>query len=98
MWWKLERSYHVPAIFAGVKFETAVNMKSLRQETLLRVFNEYIGDALHEKLQPSFEAGFKMAFDSNMRGMTVEMYGWSDKFEQFYTDILETVNSKPTAE
>lgn len=29
-WWKLQREYEVPAVFAGIKFETAVNMKSLR--------------------------------------------------------------------
>jgi insulysin len=45
-WWKLDRSFGVPAIYAGLKFDTAVDMKSLQQETLLKVFNEYLNDVL----------------------------------------------------
>jgi hypothetical protein len=26
-----------------------------------------------------------------MRGVTMEMFGWSDKFEDFYTQVLKTL-------
>ena len=87
-WWKLQRSYEIPAVFAGVKFETALSLKSLRHEALLKLFNKYVQDTLREDLQQSFDAGFKLGFDSNIRGVSLEMFGWSDKFPQFYGDVL----------
>ena len=29
-WWKLDRSFGVPMVYAGLKFDTAVDMKSLK--------------------------------------------------------------------
>lgn len=79
-WWRLERSFKVPAVFAGIKLETAIKLTSIKQEALLRLYNEYVQDLLHEKLQSSFEAGYRYSFDSSVRGLSMDLYGWNDKF------------------
>lgn len=51
---------------------------------LLKVFNAYIEDKLEEKLEESYEVGFELSFDSSIRGLSFELYGWSDNFDNFY--------------
>jgi hypothetical protein len=34
---------------------------------------------------------FKVNFDSSMRGLALEFYGWSDKFDGFYSEVLNLI-------
>ncbi|CAD8081384.1 unnamed protein product [Paramecium primaurelia] len=92
-WWRLDRSYS-PTVYAGMNFETALDMKSLKKVALLTVFNSYVSDNLYKSLQQSFEAGYELSFDSSMKGLSLEMYGWSDKFEYFYKNVLREIKNE----
>lgn len=48
-WWRLDRSYS-PTVYAGMNFETALEMKSLKKVALLTVFNSYVSDNLYKSL------------------------------------------------
>jgi insulysin len=67
-------------------------VKSLKQQTLLRVFNAYLSDKLGEELEQALDAGYRIAFDGSMRGVSLELRGWSDNFDKFYGEVLKSIH------
>lgn len=53
----------MPYVYAGIKFETPINLSGLKQETLLYLFENYLQDKISEEFNQAFDAGFRVDFD-----------------------------------
>lgn len=65
VWWKIDRTYQVPAIYAGVRIDTARTMKSARDQAFINLLKSYVSDQLKEELNTAFESGYDLDLNVN---------------------------------
>lgn len=92
VWWKIDRTYQVPAIYAGVRIDTARTMKSAKDQAYINLLKAYVTDQLKEELNTAFESGYDLALNVNQKSLTLVTYGWSEQFERFFTHALDALN------
>ncbi|KAM3136308.1 hypothetical protein pb186bvf_011607 [Paramecium bursaria] len=91
VYWKLQRQFHVPQIFAGVLFSTPKSLTSLKDKTLTQIFNTLLTDNLNIQLSDAIDAGYQLQVLTTIKGVSLELYGWSDNFEKFYDKVLRSI-------
>lgn len=92
MWWKLDRTYEVPAIYAGVRIDTSLPMKTANDEAMITLLRAYIADQLREELNNALESGYDLSIAGSTKSLTMVAYGWSEQFERFFSHALHALN------
>ncbi|CAK55760.1 unnamed protein product (macronuclear) [Paramecium tetraurelia] len=92
-WWKLQRQFQVPQIFTGVMFNTPKSINSLKDKLLIQVFNTLVTDNLNQEIQEAIDAGYQFQFTPSIKGVSLELYGWSDNYQSFFEKVLQSINN-----
>lgn len=92
IWWKLDRTYEVPAIFAGVRIDTSLPMKTAKDQALISLLKSYISDQLREELNTAFDSGYDLEVTHGTKSINLVAYGWSEKFDRFFNHALHALN------
>ncbi|CAD8048703.1 unnamed protein product [Paramecium sonneborni] len=92
-WWKLQRQFKVPQIFTGVMFNTPKSINSLKDKLLIQVFNTLVTDNLNQEIQEAIDAGYQFQFTPSIKGVSLELYGWSDNYQSFFEKVLSSINN-----
>ncbi|CAK90667.1 unnamed protein product (macronuclear) [Paramecium tetraurelia] len=92
-WWKLQRQFQVPQIFTGVMFNTPKSINSLKDKLLIQVFNTLVTDNLNQEIQEAIDAGYQFQFTPSIKGVSLELYGWSDNYQSFFEKVLQSISN-----
>jgi secreted Zn-dependent insulinase-like peptidase len=92
MWWKLDRTYQVPAVYAGVRIDTSLPMKTAKDQAMINLLKAYLTDQLDEELNSASESGYEYMLSANTKSLDLVAYGWSEQFERFFNHALHALN------
>lgn len=95
IWHKRDTKFKKPFTYLYIELVNQIAHKSPKNNVLNSLLTNIWNDVLTEKLNPAFTVGHYVSMSSGFKGLTINLSGYSDKFNNLVKKTLnETINRK----
>lgn len=64
----------------------------MRDKSLVAVFNNLVTDTMNQVLQDAIDAGYQFQFTSTIKGVSLDLYGWSDNYHRLSEKVFHLIS------